>query len=71
MKVPKGSVEAASSPLSLPAVVVILVIIIGATIYLWRARYIRRATALTVILLLLLGLAIFGTWMYTHPMAAV
>lgn len=28
-----------------PAIVVILVILLGATVYLWRARYIRSRTA--------------------------
>ena len=70
MKVPKGGGggAATSASLGLPAVVVILVLMLGATVYLWRARYIRRQTAYILMLVLALGLLVYGAWLYQHPM---
>lgn len=71
MKVPKGAGGAESSAtLAIPAIVVILVLVFGATIYLWRARYIRRRTAYVVMLVTVVAIVGLGTWNYLHPMAA-
>jgi hypothetical protein len=40
---------------------------LGATIYLWRARYIRSRTAYVMMLVLVLVLVGLGAWMYAHP----
>lgn len=69
MKGPKGGGAVASSgSLATPAIIVLLVLILGATIYLWRARYIRRRTAYVLMLVLVLALIGLGAWMYTNPM---
>ena len=49
-----------------PAIVVVLVIVLGATIYLRHARYIRRNTAYTTIGLIVLALIALGVWMYFY-----
>ena len=71
MKVQKGvgGAEAAnSSSLAIPAVIMVLVLILGATIYLWRARYIRRRTAYILVPVLSAAIVILGVWTYLHPM---
>lgn len=71
MKVPKGvgGTEAATSgSLAAPAVIVVLVLILGATIFLWRARYIRRRTAYVLVPILSAAIVILGVWTYLHPM---
>jgi hypothetical protein len=47
---------------------VVLVLLIGATFYLWRARYIRRRTAYVVMAVLAIALAGLVFWQYQHPM---
>lgn len=49
-----GGGAASSASLTAPAIIVVLVLLLGATIYLWRARYIRRRTAYTTMLVLVL-----------------
>ena len=71
MKVPKGvggAEAAASGSLAAPAVIVVLVLILGATIFLWRTRYIRRRTAYVLVPILLAAIVILGVWTYLHPM---
>ena len=69
MKGPRVSESAASSAsLAVPALIVILVLVLGATIYLWRARYIRRGSAYVTMLVLVIALAGLGLWMYWYPM---
>jgi hypothetical protein len=71
MKVPKTvgtSGGAASNSLAGPAVIVVLVLILGATIYLWRARYIRRRTAYVLVPILSAAIVILGLWTYLNPM---
>lgn len=63
-----GGAIASSGSLATPAIVVLLVLILGATIYLWRARYIRRRTAYVLMVVIVLALAGVATWMYTNPM---
>lgn len=43
-------------------------LVLGATIYLWRARYIRRRTAYITMLVLVLALGGLAAWMYLYPM---
>lgn len=40
-----GSSSGTIAGLASPALIVILVLLLGATIFLWRARYMRRKTA--------------------------
>jgi NADH:ubiquinone oxidoreductase subunit 2 (subunit N) len=69
MKVPKAAEGVPSSAaLAYPAIIVVLVLVLGATIYLWRARYIRRRTAYLAMLVLVVALAVVGVWMYSNPM---
>ena len=69
MKGPRVTEAGANSAsLAIPAIVVILVLVLGATIYLWRAGYIRRKTAYATMLVLVVALAGFALWMYRYPM---
>jgi len=43
--------------------------LLGATIYLWRARYIRTRTAYLTMAVLAVALVCLGAWMYLYPMA--
>jgi hypothetical protein len=45
-----------------------LVILIGATIFLWRNRFMRRRTAHITIAVLLVLLVAMAAWLYTNPM---
>jgi len=56
-----------SADLGTPAIVVFLVLALGATIFLWRARYIRRRTAYVAMAVIVVGLIIFGALLYTAP----
>ena len=51
--------------LASPALVVILVLLLGATIYLWRARYLRPSTAYSTMAILVFMLIAVGTLIYT------
>jgi hypothetical protein len=55
----------ASASLASPALVVILVLLLGATIYLWRARYLRPSTAYSTMAILVFMLIAVGTLIYT------
>jgi hypothetical protein len=69
MKVPKAAEGVANSAaLAGPAIIVVLVLVLGATIYLWRARYIRRRTAYLTMSFLVVLLAGLGFWIYSNPM---
>jgi hypothetical protein len=57
-----------SAGLGVPAAVVILVLMFGATIFLWQARYIRRSTAFALMAALAIVLIVLGVWSYSHPM---
>lgn len=73
MRQPAGAGNEASSGygfLTTPAVVVVLVLLIGATFFLWRARYIRRKTAYVVMAVLLIALILLASWIYSNPMTA-
>lgn len=48
-----------------PTIVVFLVLLLGATIYLWRARYVRRKTAYVIMAFLGVILIAVGISMYT------
>ena len=70
MRLPKGSGAAASNgaALGIPAAVVVLVILLGAIVYLRQAKYIRRQTAYTWTALIVIALGLLCTWIYLHPM---
>ncbi len=69
MRTSKGPASATdTASLGAPTVVVILVLMLGATIYLWRARYIRRTTAYALMAILVVAIAVIGVWTYSHPM---
>ena len=69
MRTSKGPASATdTASLGAPTVVVILVLMLGATIYLWRARYIRRTTAYSLMAILVVAIAVIGAWTYSHPM---
>ena len=70
MRVPVASVSGSairSADLGSPAFIVFLVLALGATIFLWRARYIRRRTAYVTMAVIVVGIIIFGALMYTSP----
>jgi hypothetical protein len=62
-----GSVESGLA-LSGPAIITILVITLGATIYLWQTRYIKRQTAFVFAFVVIVALVCIGAWTYLHPM---
>jgi hypothetical protein len=64
MRAPLPGSEGGTASLANPAIVVILVLMVGATMYLWRARYMRTRTAYITIGILVAALALFGTLMY-------
>lgn len=51
-----------------PALVVMLVIILGFTVYLRRARYIRRRSAYITIGILVVAITLLGAFMYFFPL---
>jgi uncharacterized membrane protein len=65
MRGPAAPQGEGSAIVASPIVVVIVVMMLGATIYLWRTRYIRRRTAFITIVALTALLIIVGTSMYT------
>ena len=70
MRVPIASVNGSSirsADLGNPAFIVFLVLALGATVFLWRARYIRRRTAYITMAVIVVGLIVFGALMYTSP----
>lgn len=56
-----------SADLGSPAIVVFLVIALGATIFLWRARYIRRRTAYITMGIIVVLLIVLSAMMYNSP----
>lgn len=54
-----------SAGLVAPVTIVMIVIVLGATIYLRRTGYIRRNTAYVMILCLLVALIAAGYWNYS------
>ncbi|HWC55450.1 MAG TPA: hypothetical protein VG434_00590 [Sphingomicrobium sp.] len=66
MRLPNQSAAGgASASLASPALVVILVLLIGATVYLWRARYLRPSTAYYTLGFFTIALIVIGALMYT------
>jgi hypothetical protein len=72
MKAPMahGGGGAGTGGLASPALIVVLVLLLGATIYLWRARYMRRRTAYFTMAILVIALVGLGAWMYLNPYLA-
>lgn len=62
---PSGGAGAGSSAFASPAIIIILVIILGATIYLWRQRYMRRKTAYIVMGVLAIAIIAAGFMNYS------
>jgi cation transport ATPase len=67
IKAPAQATASGSAGLALPSVIVILVILLGATIFLWRARYMRRKTAYMTMAILVIALIGLGASMYAQP----
>lgn len=65
MRLPSEPGEGAAASLASPAVVVVLVLMLGATIYLWRARYLRGSTAYYAMTFLAIALIAAGALIYT------
>jgi Na+/H+ antiporter NhaC len=66
MRLPNQSAAGGvSASLASPALVVILVLLIGATVYLWRARYLRPSTAYYTLGFFTIALIVIGALMYT------
>ena len=57
-----------SASLGAPTAIVILVLMLGATIYLWRARYIRPKSAFVLMTVFALAIVALGIWSYSNPM---
>lgn len=70
MKVPlgRGGAEASTtSGVANPVIIVILVLVLGATIYLWRQRYIHRRTAYAVMATMVIAIVAAALLMYLNP----
>jgi uncharacterized protein YqgC (DUF456 family) len=67
MKAPPGATETgASAGMGGPTTLILLILVLGATVYLWRMRYMRRKTfyvvcALVVVLIIADGIAIYNS----------
>lgn len=62
---PIASENEGSASLASPAIIVILVLMLGATIYLFRKGYMRRRTGYITAAILVAALIGTGIWMYT------
>ena len=70
IKSPTAAANAGNSAsLTTPAIVIALVLLLGATIYLWRARYIRRRSAYVLMAFCVIALAALAFWMLGNPLA--
>ena len=68
MRVPVAETSSIhSADLGSPVIIVFLVLALGATIFLWRARYIRRRAAYITMAIIGVGLLVLGASMYTSP----
>lgn len=61
-----GSAAAAagSENIAGPVLLVVLVLLIGGTVYLWRQRYMRRKTAYVIMAILFVALIVAGYQTY-------
>ena len=66
MKPSPGSGAVGSESIASPAIIVLLVLLMGGTLYLWRQRYMRRRTAFTTLAVLGILLAIAGYFTYLN-----
>lgn len=64
MRKPIGSEAEASQSFSGATTVVVLVLMLGATLYLWRTGYMRRRTAYSTIAILVIALVAFGVYLH-------
>jgi len=65
MRAPLQTGSEGTTSLASPAIIVLLVLMLGATIYLWRARYLRPRTAYLAMGILSVLLIILGALMNT------
>ena len=50
-----------------PIAIIVLILLLGATIFLWRARYIHYKTAYVCMALIIGFTAFIAYWTYFHP----
>ena len=67
MRAPAEAGATGSAALAIPSVVVVLVLLLGATVYLWRARYMRPTTAYVTMVVVTVALIALAAYMYFHP----
>jgi len=58
--VPAGSETSLTQPIGQSAAIVLLVLIVGASLYLWRMRYLRSRAVMIAIAMVVLGLAYYS-----------
>lgn len=58
---------AGSSALASPAVIVVVVLMLGATVYLWRGGYMHPRTGYVLTIILAIALIALGIYMYLGP----
>lgn len=63
----RSSADSTVSTFGSPALVVVLVLLLGFTIYLWRQRYLRRTTAYVAMAVLLIAILVTGFMIYQSP----
>jgi hypothetical protein len=69
----KGPAQSAASevtgaPISQSTAVVLLVMVVGISLYLWRARYLRSRAALIFVAMIIVVLLYFAVW--TNPITS-
>jgi uncharacterized protein YqgC (DUF456 family) len=64
MKAPRAIDSEGSAGLGSPVTLILLILILGAVIYLWRMRYIRRKTFYVVFLIVILLIFADGISIY-------
>jgi hypothetical protein len=65
MKAPSPVESGGSAGIGGPTTLILLVLMLGATVYLWRMRYMRRKTFYVVFVLIVLLIIADGTSIYT------
>ena len=58
---------AGGGALANPAVIVVVVLMLGATVYLWRGGYMHPRTGLVLTIVLTIALIVLGIYMYLSP----
>jgi uncharacterized membrane protein YbaN (DUF454 family) len=60
--------DVASQPISQSTAVVLLVMVVGISFYLWRTRYLRSRAALIFVAMIIVALLYFAVW--TNPITS-